>query len=117
MLGGAGNDWIEGGKGSDKISGGPSKDFLLDGADGSDRAEDKYTAGAGTDVIIVKSLLEPRPAPAIKDRVVCGGYDLVLADGKDVIAADCEKVFRVVRGPIPYEEFFAVLPPYFQRLG
>jgi hypothetical protein len=114
MLGGAGNDWIEGGKGSDKISGGPSKDFLLDGDDGSDRAQDTYTGDAGTDVIIVKSLLTPRPAPAIKDKVVCGGgYDVVLADRKDVIVPNCEKVFRVVRGPIPYGKFFAAIPPGF----
>jgi hypothetical protein len=112
MLGGAGNDFIQGGKGSDNISGGPGNDFLLDGDDGSDRAEDKYTGGAGTDVIIVKSLLTPRPAPAIKDRVVCGGgYDVVLADRKDVIAANCEKVFRVGRGPIPWEKFYAAIPP------
>ena len=112
MLGGPGNDWIEGGLGSDKISGGKGNDFLLDGDDGSDLSEDKYYGGAGIDVIIVKSLLEPRPRPAIKDRVACGnGYDVVLADRKDVIAPNCEKVFRVGRGPIPYEEFYAAIPP------
>jgi hypothetical protein len=112
LRGRGGNDWIQGGLGSDHISGGNGNDFLLDGDDGSDLAEDKYTAGAGTDVIVVKSLLEPRPAPAIEDRVVCGnGYDVVLADRKDEIAADCEKVFRVVRGPIPYRKFYAAIPP------
>jgi Ca2+-binding RTX toxin-like protein len=114
MLGGAGNDSIQGGLGSDKISGGPGNDFLFDGDDGSDLAEDKYAGGPGTDVIVVKSLLEPRPAPAIKDRVVCGnGYDFVLADRKDVIAPNCEKVFRVIRGPVPIEEFIMAIPPGF----
>jgi RTX calcium-binding nonapeptide repeat (4 copies) len=114
MLGQAGNDTILGGLGSDNISGGPGNDLLQDGVDGSDQAEDEYTGGAGSDVIVVKSLLTPRPAPAIKDRVVCGnGYDVVLADREDVIRANCEKVFRVVRGPVPYEEFYASIPPGF----
>jgi hypothetical protein len=114
LRGRGGNDFIQGGLGSDHISGGKGNDGLLDGDDGSDLFEDKHSGGPGTDVIVVKSLLEPRPAPAIEDRVVCGGgYDVVLADRKDEIAADCEKVFRVVRGPIPYRKFNAAIPPGF----
>jgi hypothetical protein len=43
--------------------------------------------GSGNDVIDVAT------RPASKDGVVCGtGFDRVLADRKDVVAPDCEKV-------------------------
>ena len=54
--------------------------------------------------------------PAVKNIVSCGGgFDRVLADIKDVVANDCEKVL-VVRGSLEEvleqeEAFFESLPP------
>jgi hypothetical protein len=54
--------------------------------------------------------------PAVKDIVSCGGgFDRVVADSKDVVADDCEKV-RVVHGSkkevLKQEDaFFNSLPP------
>jgi hypothetical protein len=54
--------------------------------------------------------------PVVKDTVSCGsGFDRVLADRKDVVAGDCEKVL-VLRGSVEEvvereEAFFESLPP------
>jgi hypothetical protein len=54
--------------------------------------------------------------PAVKDTVSCGGgFDRVLADHKDVVADDCERV-RVLWGSekevLKLEDaFFEALPP------
>ena len=57
--------------------------------------------------------------PAANDLVVCGsGFDRVLADRKDVVANDCEKV-AVGGGSIDAfyesipESFFEGMPPLF----
>ena len=45
--------------------------------------------------------------PATRDFVTCGsGFDRVLADTKDVVAPDCEKVDR---GPTAGEDLFQQL--------
>jgi hypothetical protein len=54
--------------------------------------------------------------PAVKDIVSCGtGFDRVIADRKDVVAPDCERV-RVVHGSVEEvfeqeEAFFESIPP------
>jgi hypothetical protein len=49
--------------------------------------------------------------PAFKDRVTCGeGFDRVLADRKDKLANDCERVFI---GFGPEDEFGASIPQSF----
>jgi Ca2+-binding RTX toxin-like protein len=115
LLGGPGNDFIVGGKGSDNLLGEEGNDFLTDGLQ-RDVALDKVSGGAGTDVIHTASLRLRASAP---DIVTCGiGFDRVLADTKDVVASDCEKV-DLFRGGSASEfsevedEFFANVPPSF----
>ena len=70
---GAGNDEIDGGTGNDTLTGGPGRDVII--GDG------------GNDLIKVRD--------GARDRVRCGSeLDLVVADGHDVTAADCERVLR-----------------------
>jgi hypothetical protein len=71
--------------------------------------KDTLFGGAGNEVIDVLN------KPAGKDVLTCGGgFDRVLADSKDVIAPDCEKVFVGERKieSIP-ESFIEGLPPQF----
>jgi Ca2+-binding RTX toxin-like protein len=84
LVGGPGNDVVFGGKGSDNILGNEGNDLV---ANGPNRSTDKLYAGNGNDV--VGSFNEP----ASKDMVACGGgFDRVFADGKDMVASNCEKV-------------------------
>jgi hypothetical protein len=54
--------------------------------------ESTLSAGDGDDIILADHV------PATKDVVSCGGgFDRALADRKDVVADDCEKL-RVVQG-------------------
>ena len=111
LLGGSGNDVVLGGQGSDNIVGGDGNDFLIDGnlREGS---RDKVVGGDGGDVILVDNF------PAVQDVVACGGgFDRVLADRKDTVARDCERV-KIVRGSreevIAQEEaFFESIPESF----
>ena len=56
--------------------------------------------------------------PATKDIATCGGgFDRILADRKDLVAPDCERV-RIAHGSLEEvrqqeEEFFASIPPSF----
>ena len=111
LVGGSGNDRVLGGRGSDNVVGGEGNDLLVDGAL-RESSEDINSGGAGDDVI---------PAinkPAFGDVVTCGnGFDRVLADRKDEVAPDCERVFvglaaeEEFRGSIP-QSFFEGLPPF-----
>lgn len=111
--GGKGNDVVAAGRCSDNASGGDGNDFLIDGnlREGS---RDNVVGGDGGDVIVVDNV------PAAKDVVACGsGFDRVLADRKDTVAKDCERV-KVVRGSrqevIEQEEaFFESIPRSFFR--
>ena len=91
-------------------------DFLIDG-NLRESSRDNIAGGDGKDVILVDNV------PAVRDVVACGGgFDRVLADRKDTVARDCERV-KIVRGSreevleqeqaffesIP-ESFFAGLP-------
>ena len=66
---------------------------------------DNLVGRGGNDVIDVIN------RPAAKDVVVCGdGFDRVLADSKDVVAPDCERVFV---GLDSVEEFEESIPQSF----
>jgi Ca2+-binding RTX toxin-like protein len=111
LLGGPGNDIVVAGRGSDKVVGEEGNDFLVDGPV-FDVALDVVSGGDGNDVLAVDN------APAAKDIATCGGgFDRVLADSKDLVASDCERV-RIVHGSREEvmqqeEEFFASIPPSF----
>jgi hypothetical protein len=111
LKGGSGNDFVAGGRGSDNVLGDAGNDFLIDGP----RREfslDKLSGADGTDVFLVQNV------PAAKDIATCGGgFDRVLADRKDVLAPDCERVV-IVHGSREEvlqqeQEFFASIPPSF----
>ncbi len=109
LSGGAGNDSVWGGSGSDNVMGNRGNDLVVDGPDREFKT-DRVSAGAGNDVVGSLNL------PAYKDIVVCGGgYDRVLADARDVVAADCERVSDRPSELLPVflsipESFFAGLP-------
>ncbi len=104
LQGGPGNDAVIGGRGADKVLGGDGNDLVADGPD-REFATDRLTAGDGNDVVAVVN------SPAFKDLVTCGeGFDRVLADRKDVLADDCERVFI---GLGSFDEFFASIPQSF----
>jgi RTX calcium-binding nonapeptide repeat (4 copies) len=91
LLGGSGNDAVLGGLGPDNLVGGRGNDWFVDGGL-EDFATDILSAGPGNDVLDV--------ATKTGDVVTCGsGFDRVLADRKDVVAPDCEKVV-VVHGSV-----------------
>ena len=106
LVGGSGNDHVRGGKGSDNVVGGEGNDFLFPGdGDIPPLREDNLSGGGGNDVLIVIN------GPAAEDVVVCGrGFDRVLVDREDVVAADCEKV---VVGFGSFDAFFESIPQSF----
>ena len=112
LLGLGGQDDLFGKGGSDNLVGGPGKDNVLGGDERRPGGGDKNLAGGeGND------FLGPLQAPADRDLVACGaGFDRVLADRKDRIAQDCEKVFigrdsqGAFFGSLP-RGFFRELPP------
>ena len=111
QLGGPGNDGVFTGQGADNALGGGGNDLLVDG-DILESSHDNFSGGSGTDAIVVWH------KPAFEDIVVCGrGFDYVLADPKDVIAPDCERVrilqvqrFSVEELDEQEQEFFASPP-------
>jgi Ca2+-binding RTX toxin-like protein len=114
LVGGSGNDAIIGGVDSDNLVGGAGNDWLHDGFERNLGAKDIVFGGAGNDVVDVIH------EPALEDLVVCGrGIDLVIVNGKDIVAPDCEKVFIGMDSfdawveAIP-ERFFEELHPGFE---
>ena len=104
LVGGSGNDVVAGGLGSDNVVGKEGNDLMADG-EVPDQSEDILSGGAGNDVILVVN------RPAFEDKVTCGGgFDRVIADRKDLVAPDCE---RVVIGLASFEEFFNSIPESF----
>jgi Ca2+-binding RTX toxin-like protein len=104
MVGGSGNDSVVGGRGSDHLLGEEGNDLLLDGPE-REFATDMLSAGEGNDVVAAVN------KPAFEDIVTCGGgLDRVIADRKDVLAPDCEKVFF---GLGSEDEFIASIPQSF----
>jgi hypothetical protein len=111
LAGGPGNDFVVAGQGSDNALGEGGNDLLIDG-DFRESSHDRFSGGSGNDVFIVEHV------PAFKDVVVCSsGFDRVLADRKDVVAPDCERV-RIVHGSLDEvvqqeEQFFESIPQSF----
>ena len=70
--------------------GGGGGDQIVDGDIDESSRDDVLSGGGGNDILIADNV------PAVKDTVSCGsGFDRVLADRKDVVADDCEKVLVV----------------------
>ena len=111
LQGGPGNDIVFGARGSDNVLGDAGNDWLIDGPT-RESSLDKVSGGDGNDVLLVENV------PATKDIATCGGgFDRILADRKDLVAPDCERV-RIARGSLEEvrqqeEEFFASIPPSF----
>ena len=77
-----GTDLLAGTDGDDNLVGRGGNDFVK-GLKGSDN----LAGGKGNDTILVDN------GTAAEDVVVCGdGFDRVVADRADLIAADCERV-------------------------
>ncbi len=113
VMGNKGRDLVEGGRGADHIVGQEGDDWLVEG-DLRNFSKDILSGGEGDDILALDNV------PAVKDRVSCGrGFDRVIADRKDVVGDDCERV-RVVRGSLEevFEQeaaFFEAVPPAVTR--
>jgi Ca2+-binding RTX toxin-like protein len=82
-----GNDTIEAGYGDDVITGGPGRDTINADAGAGACTFLVCRVGAGNDRVNVRD--------GERDSVICGpGRDTVIADKKDVIARDCERITR-----------------------
>jgi Ca2+-binding RTX toxin-like protein len=101
---------MEGWTGSDRMLGQRGGDVLVDGNFYDVSKNDVLSGGEGDDILFSYHV------PAVRDIVSCGGgFDRVLADRKDVVANDCEKV-QFVHGSkaevLKQEEaFIESLPP------
>jgi hypothetical protein len=97
LSGDAGNDRLSGDAGIDRMDGGAGNDTLLGGT-GPDWLTDRHgidhlSGGAGNDHIDARDTL-PTDRRG-RDRISCGaGVDHVLADRRDIVARDCEKVVK-----------------------
>jgi Ca2+-binding RTX toxin-like protein len=118
LFGGGGDDYVDGEWGSDELHGGAGDDTIagrsgddrIFGEDGDDhitgdRGADHISGGAGNDTIFGNLAPDVIAGGSGDDRinvvrgeldtVRCGsGHDIVLADGHDHVAADCEDVRR-----------------------
>jgi Bacterial Ig domain/Cadherin domain/RTX calcium-binding nonapeptide repeat (4 copies) len=85
LSGGGGRDMLEGRRGDDALRGDADADRLLGG-----RGDDRLWGGSGRD------RLEDRDGAGFVDRLRCGRGrgDTALADGRDRVARDCERVRR-----------------------
>jgi Ca2+-binding RTX toxin-like protein len=86
---GSGDDRVRAGSGDDVIQGGNGDDVIF-GQGGNDsinpgRGKDRVSGGSGTDTI--------NTVDGEADSVVCdGGNDRVVADEKDAVNGDCDRV-------------------------
>jgi Ca2+-binding RTX toxin-like protein len=129
IFGGYGNDTVNAGDGNDLVFGGPGDD-TLNGDGGNDRifaqrGVDTVNGGAGNDDLWSLARADVtyqvgEPADTLNggpgndvfhvrdgepDHVTCGpGYDVVLADYKDVVANDCELVKRDAARPRAHDK-------------
>jgi Tol biopolymer transport system component len=82
LFGENGNDALRGGFGNDGLQGGSGRDRLTGGA-----GEDGLHGGSGNDLV--------RARDGCRDYVWCGrGRDRVVADWRDTVAKNCERVER-----------------------
>ena len=103
IWGGPAGDRISGGSSGDRLSGGPHADRIagssgndsVRGDSGGDRlsggtGRDRLSGGSGDDRLAARDRR--------RDRISCGkGRDVVLADRRDWVAGDCERVRRTAR--------------------
>ncbi len=90
LAGGDGNDTLTGGDGKDSLDGGGGKDKLDGGGD-----NDYLDGGPGKDVLVGGDGNDTLVGGPSKDKIRCGGgRDKVIADKKDKVSRDCEKVKR-----------------------
>jgi Ca2+-binding RTX toxin-like protein len=87
---GPGNDRVYGRSGKDRLSGGSGADRLV-GSSGGDRLHggsgaDTLVGGKDSDTILARD--------GVRDRISCGSGkdDRVVADRRDAVARDCERV-------------------------
>jgi Ca2+-binding RTX toxin-like protein len=111
--GGQGRDLIEGWTGSDRLLGQGGGDLLIHGPIGESSKHNVLSGAEGEDIFFADNV------PAVKDIVWCGsGFDRLMADSKDVVAEDCEKVL-LVRGSraevLKQEEAFLETLPQAER--
>src|SRR5918998_2616515 len=121
VLGDSGNDDLGGGRGSDSVVGAQGRD-IVDG----DLGSDSLVGGEGPDWVVNGPLRETSKntlsggdgddalisnnRPAKRDKVSCGGgYDRVVADTKDLVAADCERARRGFTPQKVIDELFVEL--------
>lgn len=98
IYGESGNDRINGGgfafgkDRADSIYGGSGADTLTDSQNGKESAGDRFSGGAGNDQIDDRD--------GNRDLIDCGaGRDSVIADSRDKVAGNCERVQRKFRPP------------------
>ena len=98
IYGESGNDRINGGgfafgkDRADSIYGGSGADTLTDSQNGKEFAGDRFSGGAGNDQIDDRD--------GNRDLIDCGaGRDSVIADSRDKVAGNCERVQRKFRPP------------------
>ena len=105
LVGGPGNDAVQGGSDSDNVVGGDGNDYLVDG-EFENAVKDNLSGGTGNDMLDAIN-----KTGAKKDVVACGsGFDRVIADGKDLVAPDCEKVTVGLRN---FDTFYESIPESF----
>src|SRR5215212_10616350 len=105
LVGGPGNDAVQGGSDSDNVVGGDGNDYLVDG-EFENAVKDNLFGGKGNDVLDLINKTGVK-----KDVVACGsGFDRVLADREDTVAADCERVTVGLRN---VEAFYDSIPQSF----
>jgi Ca2+-binding RTX toxin-like protein len=88
LFGGAAGDLLNGGRDNDALAGDSGDDRLSDR-----RGRDSFSGGAGSDRIDARDTYARDRRT--RDDVACGpGHDTVLADRRDRVARDCERVTR-----------------------
>ena len=99
LHGQSGNDRVEGSRGRDRINGGSARD-RLSGGSGVDRVSgdagnDRIAGGSSNDVLKGNSGNDVINGGSGRDRISCGrGTDTVIADRRDRVGRDCERVRR-----------------------
>lgn len=89
IQGGTGDDRLRGDAGKDRIKGGPADDMIVGGGD-----RDRINGGSGSDVLKGSGGDDRiKSSDGTRDTVKCGsGKDTVVADKKDKVARNCERV-------------------------
>ncbi len=96
----SGRDLISGSRGRDRINGGSSNDRISGGSSGDriagDAGHDRINGNSGGDNISGNSGNDRITSrDSLRDRVDCGsGRDTVIADARDRVARNCERVRR-----------------------